>query len=141
MTAANTQREPPALVLPRFIALSLSRLTLFLSLSVHLSLRTDYHKSRSNRIIIFVLYKKEAVRVENLIRSKGYAVGGIHGDKNQSGTSVVSSMRLLTLSPLSNRIIILVQTNRNSGCVNLLFVLLAFYFCVPSKQAWCGLSI
>jgi ATP-dependent RNA helicase DBP3 len=35
-----------------------------------------YHKSRSNRIIVFVLYKKEAVRVEQFLQRKGWKVGG-----------------------------------------------------------------
>ena len=33
-----------------------------------------YHKSRSNRIIVFVLYKKEAVRVEQFLQRKGWKV-------------------------------------------------------------------
>lgn len=35
-----------------------------------------YHASRSNRVIIFVLYKKEAVRVEQLLQRKGWKVRG-----------------------------------------------------------------
>lgn len=35
----------------------------------------QHHKSRSNRIIIFVLYKKEAVRVEAFLQRKGWKVG------------------------------------------------------------------
>ena len=31
-----------------------------------------YHSSRNNRILIFVLYKKEADGILNLIRNKGY---------------------------------------------------------------------
>lgn len=34
----------------------------------------QYHKSRSNRVIVFVLYKKEAVRVEQLLQRKGWKV-------------------------------------------------------------------
>lgn len=36
-----------------------------------------------DKILVFCLYKKEAVRVENLIRSRGFKVAGIHGDLNQ----------------------------------------------------------
>ena len=32
---------------------------------------------------MFVLYKKEASRVENTLRRAGYAVGALHGDKTQ----------------------------------------------------------
>ena len=43
----------------------------------------EYHKGRKNRIIIFVLYKKEAERVHGLVQSKGYKVVAIHGDRSQ----------------------------------------------------------
>ena len=33
-----------------------------------------YHSSRKNRVIIFVLYKKEAARVEALLQKKGWKV-------------------------------------------------------------------
>jgi ATP-dependent RNA helicase DBP3 len=36
------------------------------------------------KVLVFCLYKKEAMRVENLIRNKGFKVAGIHGDLNQS---------------------------------------------------------
>lgn len=36
------------------------------------------------KVLVFCLYKKEAVRVERLISSKGFKVAGIHGDLNQS---------------------------------------------------------
>ncbi|KAH9963563.1 DEAD-domain-containing protein, partial [Russula dissimulans] len=35
------------------------------------------------RILVFVLYKKEASRVENMLRRAGYAVGALHGDMTQ----------------------------------------------------------
>lgn len=38
---------------------------------------------KDDRIIVFCLYKKEATRVENFIRSKGFRVAGIHGDLSQ----------------------------------------------------------
>ena len=41
-------------------------------------------KSRSlNKILLFCLYKKEAARIENLLRQRRFAVAGIHGDMNQ----------------------------------------------------------
>ncbi|KAI0369976.1 DEAD-domain-containing protein [Pilatotrama ljubarskyi] len=36
------------------------------------------------RILIFALYKKEATRVEGMLRSKGFSVMGLHGDMSQS---------------------------------------------------------
>ena len=35
------------------------------------------------RILVFVLYKKEASRVESMLRRTGYAVGALHGDMSQ----------------------------------------------------------
>jgi ATP-dependent RNA helicase DBP3 len=37
-----------------------------------------------DRILIFCLYKKEASRIEGFVKSRGYAVAGIHGDMAQS---------------------------------------------------------
>ena len=34
----------------------------------------QYHSSRSNRIIVFVLYKKEASRVETALQRQGWKV-------------------------------------------------------------------
>ncbi|KAI8929907.1 P-loop containing nucleoside triphosphate hydrolase protein [Entophlyctis helioformis] len=48
-----------------------------------MDLLRDYHKTRKNRILIFALYKKEASRLEMLIRKNGYKVGAIHGDMTQ----------------------------------------------------------
>nr|VWO94787.1 ATP-dependent RNA helicase CshA (EC [Ganoderma boninense] len=36
------------------------------------------------RILVFALYKKEAQRVEGMLKSKGFSVGGLHGDMSQS---------------------------------------------------------
>jgi len=49
-----------------------------------LSLLKDYHKSKKNRILIFILYKKEAPRVEGLLGRQGYKVAAIHGDMSQA---------------------------------------------------------
>ncbi|KAL1923413.1 uncharacterized protein VTP21DRAFT_8393 [Calcarisporiella thermophila] len=48
-----------------------------------IQLLNQYHKSRKNRVLVFVLYKKEAVRIENMIMRQGFKVQSIHGDKNQ----------------------------------------------------------
>ena len=40
-------------------------------------------KSDADRTLIFCLYKKEAVRVEDFVRSRGFKVAGIHGDLSQ----------------------------------------------------------
>jgi len=42
-----------------------------------------YHKKRKNRVLVFVLYKKEAVRVEQKLIRWGWQAGSIHGDKSQ----------------------------------------------------------
>ncbi len=48
-----------------------------------LDLLQKYHSSRKNRVIIFVLYKKEAPRVESLLQRKGWSAAAIHGDISQ----------------------------------------------------------
>ncbi|KAI0668725.1 DEAD-domain-containing protein [Trametes maxima] len=40
--------------------------------------------SEDARILIFALYKKEATRVESMLKSKGFSVMGLHGDMSQS---------------------------------------------------------
>ncbi|GAB7360810.1 hypothetical protein MBLNU230_g0797t1 [Neophaeotheca triangularis] len=40
-------------------------------------------KNKSDRILVFCLYKKEATRIEEFIRRRGFNVGGIHGDLSQ----------------------------------------------------------
>lgn len=40
-------------------------------------------KNKNDRILIFCLYKKEATRIEEFIRRRGFNVGGIHGDLSQ----------------------------------------------------------
>jgi len=46
-----------------------------------------YHSSRTNRVLVFCLYKKEAARVEQDIGRAGYKVIGIHGDMTQAARS------------------------------------------------------
>lgn len=53
-----------------------------------------YHKSRTNRVLVFVLYKKEAVRVETALQRRGWKVSAVHGDKGQADrTKAVSSFK------------------------------------------------
>jgi len=42
-----------------------------------------YHKSRTNRILIFVLYKNEAVQLLERLTSRGFNATAIHGDRSQ----------------------------------------------------------
>ena len=43
-----------------------------------LQLLEKYHKSRKNRVLVFVLYKKEAVRVEEKLQRAGWKVRVFH---------------------------------------------------------------
>ncbi|KAJ9549751.1 hypothetical protein OSB04_022294 [Centaurea solstitialis] len=47
------------------------------------TLLEKYHKSRRNRVLVFVLYKKEASRVESMLQRRGWKVVSISGDKQQ----------------------------------------------------------
>ena len=44
-------------------------------------------KNKTDRILVFCLYKKEAARVEGFLRQRGLSVAGIHGDMNQTARS------------------------------------------------------
>lgn len=46
--------------------------------------RSQRGSKSPEKVLVFCLYKKEAVRIERLIKSKGFKVAGIHGDLNQS---------------------------------------------------------
>ncbi|MCO5567949.1 hypothetical protein L7F22_021645 [Adiantum nelumboides] len=48
-----------------------------------MELLKKYHSSQRNRILVFVLYKKEAVRVENMLQRRCWNVSAVHGDKGQ----------------------------------------------------------
>merc|ERR1712173_276117 len=48
-----------------------------------MELLNKYHSSRKNRILIFVLYKKEAARLETNLKRSGWKGSSIHGDKSQ----------------------------------------------------------
>jgi ATP-dependent RNA helicase DBP3 len=49
-----------------------------------LQLLQQYHQSRKNKILIFVLYKKEASRLEIWLNKRGWNSISIHSDKSQS---------------------------------------------------------
>ncbi|KAL4987488.1 ATP-dependent RNA helicase dbp3 [Aspergillus falconensis] len=42
-----------------------------------------HQRGTPNKVLAFCLYKKEAMRVERLLRAKGFKVAGIHGDLSQ----------------------------------------------------------
>ncbi|KAJ5387289.1 ATP-dependent RNA helicase dbp3 [Penicillium cosmopolitanum] len=50
-----------------------------------IQLLTKSQKGKNpEKVLVFCLYKKEAMRVERLISQRGFKVAGIHGDLNQS---------------------------------------------------------
>lgn len=51
---------------------------------IQLLSRSQRGSSNPEKVLVFCLYKKEAMRVERLIKTKGFRVAGIHGDLNQS---------------------------------------------------------
>ncbi|KAK9843203.1 hypothetical protein WJX74_008611 [Apatococcus lobatus] len=48
------------------------------------ALLKKYHGSRKNRVLVFVLYKKEASRIETFLQRRGWKAAAIHGDVSQS---------------------------------------------------------
>jgi ATP-dependent RNA helicase DBP3 len=48
-----------------------------------LKLLAKYHSTRKNRVLVFVLYKKEAARMESYLQSRGWNCCAIHGDMSQ----------------------------------------------------------
>ncbi|GMF44264.1 unnamed protein product [Phytophthora fragariaefolia] len=51
------------------------------------ALLQQYHSSRKNRVLLFVLYKKEADRVERMLHQRGWNCIAIHGDRSQQQRS------------------------------------------------------
>lgn len=47
------------------------------------ALLEKYHKSQSNRVLVFVLFKWEIKRVEDTLQRRGWKFVSIHGDKSQ----------------------------------------------------------
>ena len=58
-----------------------------------------YHNGK-NRILIFCLYKKEAARIENVVKRLGYTVTAIHGDLSQEQRTRSMSLFQSGESPL-----------------------------------------
>lgn len=50
---------------------------------LHLLNQMQRGDKKKDRILVFCLYKKEAMRIERFIRSRGFNVAGIHGDMSQ----------------------------------------------------------
>ena len=48
-----------------------------------MKLMQKYHSSRKNRVLVFVLYKKEAVRIQQALDRGGWNCVAIHGDATQ----------------------------------------------------------
>jgi len=48
-----------------------------------MKLLKSYHASKKNRVLVFVLYKKEAARMESTLQRGGWICSSIHGDKPQ----------------------------------------------------------
>ncbi|KAH9487166.1 ATP-dependent RNA helicase DBP3 [Psilocybe cubensis] len=46
--------------------------------------KTTTTGASESRILVFALYKKEASRVEQMLRRQGYSVGALHGDMSQN---------------------------------------------------------
>ncbi|OVA02832.1 Helicase [Macleaya cordata] len=65
-----------------------------------ITLLEKYHKSKSNRVLVFVLYKKEAGRVENMLHKKGWKVVSVHGDKAQHDRTKALSLFKDGICPL-----------------------------------------
>ncbi|KAA8525702.1 hypothetical protein F0562_007557 [Nyssa sinensis] len=57
-----------------------------------LCLLEKYHKSRRNRVLVFVLYKKEASRVESMLQKRGWKAVSISGDKAQHARTKALSL-------------------------------------------------
>ncbi|CAL0331612.1 unnamed protein product [Lupinus luteus] len=56
------------------------------------ALLEKYHKSQRNRVLVFVLYKLEASRVENMLQKGGWKAVSIHGDKAQHARTKALSL-------------------------------------------------
>ncbi|XP_023511461.1 DEAD-box ATP-dependent RNA helicase 5-like isoform X1 [Cucurbita pepo subsp. pepo] len=64
------------------------------------ALLEKYHKSQRNRVLVFVLYKNEASRVENMLQRRGWKAVSIHGDKAQTERTKALSLFKSGSSPL-----------------------------------------
>ncbi|TQD98896.1 hypothetical protein C1H46_015539 [Malus baccata] len=73
------------------------------------------HKSKENRVLIFVLYRKEATCVEIMLQKGGWKVVSIHGDKAQSERTKALSLFKKGSCPLMGELFICIQTNVLKG--------------------------
>ncbi|KAE9596899.1 putative RNA helicase [Lupinus albus] len=64
------------------------------------ALLEKYHKSQRNRVLVFVLYKMEASRVENMLQKGGWKAVSIHGDKAQHARTKALSLFNVGTCPL-----------------------------------------
>ena len=61
---------------------------------LHALLQGYHDRARRNRVIVFVLYKKEAARVEAQLTRRGWKAGAVHGDISQAQrTAAVEAFR------------------------------------------------
>lgn len=65
-----------------------------------ITLLDKYHKSRRNRVLVFVLYKKEASRVETMLQRRGWKAVSISGDKAQNARTQALALFKDGSSPL-----------------------------------------
>ncbi len=62
---------------------------------------TQQGKGKHDRVLVFCLYKKEAVRVQSFLQSKGIDVASIHGDlKQEQRTRSLEAFKTGTTSVL-----------------------------------------
>lgn len=58
------------------------------------ALLKEYHSSRTNRVLVFALYKKEAARIERQLQARGWHCCAIHGDLSQPArTAALTAFR------------------------------------------------
>jgi ATP-dependent RNA helicase DBP3 len=61
-------------------------------------LEKHHGATRKNRVLVFVLYKKEAPKVEQLLRRAGWNAAAVHGDASQAArTAAVDAFRAGTV--------------------------------------------
>ncbi|CAM9226942.1 unnamed protein product [Chrysoparadoxa australica] len=65
-----------------------------------LALLSKVHKSRTNRVLVFALYKKEAERLEQMLSRQGWQAVAVHGDKSQADRERALSEFKTKKSPL-----------------------------------------
>jgi superfamily II DNA/RNA helicase len=103
-----------------------------------LELLAKYHKSRKNRILIFVLYKKEAAELQERLQGKGFNVTAINGDRSQADrTAALEDFK-------AGRVPLLIATDvaargTTCACLYTKYCLFTHDFgplCVENEQVW-----